>query len=152
MKFLYSIIVGLLFFVNAYSQNTHFENDSTVISLKRYLEKNIIYPAAAIKDYTQGRLIITFHISDHQTIDRVEFVRHLTYECDSAVMKVMNTYSQKVLLPPASYTIVLRFFLLEKGKPDSEITPVDKNRYFNFLFELNVTAELPMEKHRVQQY
>jgi hypothetical protein len=146
MKALYIIVIGSFFCITAYSQNRSIQIDSTVIKLKSYFKKNIKFPPVALKDYVQGTMILCFKVNRDQKIGEIRFVRHLTGECDSTVAKVLKNYSQTLSLLSNEYTIGLRFLILENGKPDSEVTPLDKRLYKNFLFEINVTAEFPKRK------
>ena len=151
MKAIYLTVVGLLLQITAYSQHNIIQADTTVKNLKDYLEKNIKYPPVSLKDYTQGTMIVGFKINKDGKINDSHIVRHIADDCDSTVIRTLNNYSGKILLPPNEYTVGLQFFILEDGKPDSEIVPIDKSRYkhflVNFLFELNVTAEGIKEIH-----
>jgi len=128
------------------SQNSSVQNDSTVKNLKIYLEKNIKFPPSALKDYDQGTMILCFEVNKDQKIGKIRFVRHLTLECDSVVVNVIKEYSQTVSLPPTEYTIGLQFLILESGKPDSEVIPLDQGLYKNLLFEINITTEFLKRK------
>ncbi|WP_426668864.1 hypothetical protein ACPPVU_21875 [Mucilaginibacter sp. McL0603] len=148
MKSVYIIIVASFFSIKAYSQKESPKIDSTIESLRTYLLKNIKYPATELKAYTQGRMIICFKLNKNKMIDDIHFVRHLTSECDSEVLKAIRSYSQALSLPSGEYTIGLQFFILFDGKPDSKIMPFDKDLYKNFLFELNVTSESPEQQKK----
>jgi len=123
-----------------------------VESLKCYLEDNIKYPPKDIKNASEGSMIISFKVNKHKMIDDICFIRHLTNECDSEVVKTLKKYPQTILLPPDEYTIGLKFFLIEDGEPDSEMKPFNKSAYKNFLFELNVINEFLMLKRRDTSY
>ncbi len=141
-----SIVIGLLLQITAYSQSKTIQTDSFPKDLKKYLEKTVKFPSIALKDYTQGTMVVSFEIKNDQKIGKIYFSKHLTNECDSIVIKALHNFPQKISLAPNQYTIGLRFLILDDGKSDSEIIPMDKSRYKNFLFELNVTGELPRGK------
>lgn len=141
MKIVYLIIITLSFSIKTYSQQVPIKTNPTVDSLKSYLSKNIKYPAIEVKNYTQGSMIISFQLNENKRISDVHFVRHLTSECDSEVLKVIKNYSHVLSLPSDKYTISFLFLLLDDGKPDSEITPFNGDLYKNFLFELKIEEE-----------
>jgi hypothetical protein len=143
---MYSIVIGLLLQITAYSQSKTIQTDSSLKDLKKYLKKHVKFPSIELKDYTQGTMILNFEIKNDQKIGKIYFSRHLTNACDSIVIKVLRNFSKKVSLTPDQYSIGLRFLILEDGKPDSGIIPIDKSNYKNFLFELDITGELPREK------
>ena len=91
-------------------------------------------------------MVVNFKIDSNQKITVISFIRHLTGECDSAVVHAIRQYPYKLALPSAEYTIGFQFLLLDGGKPDSDIKPFDKSLYKNFLFEMNVTSEFPQRK------
>lgn len=135
------LIVVLSFSITTYAQKNANPTDSIINTFKTYLSKNIRYPAIARENYVQGKMIVIIHLSENKMIDSVYFQRHFDKECEAEVTKRLKNYRSSLMLPESIYTIGLQFFLLDDGKPDSEIKPFDKTLYTNFLFGLHIKAE-----------
>jgi len=136
------LLVGL----KGYSQDVINVADTSILSFKTYLEKNIRYPAIAAENDVKGQMLITFKLNNDKKITDVQFVIPLMAECDSAVIKAIRKYSQTLLLPPDEYTIGLHYILSVEGKPDSPVIPFDKKLYRNFLFEISMRHFLMKQK------
>ena len=59
--------------------------------LLAYLSKNVRYPAAALENNIQGRVILRFVVTKNGDIDRVEVVRSLDPSCDREALRVVKT-------------------------------------------------------------
>ncbi len=59
-------------------------------ALMEYLSKNIKYPAKAIKEGIQGRVIVRFVINRTGTVERAEVIRGLGSGCDEEALRVVN--------------------------------------------------------------
>lgn len=138
MKNICAFVLLFLLTLRSYSQGASATTDSTILSFKNYLQKNIKYPAVAAENEVKGQMLITFKLNSDNKITDVQFVIPLMKECDSAVMTAIRKYHKVLSLPTGKYTIGLHYILSEEGKPDSQVIPFDKKRYKNFLFEANV--------------
>lgn len=59
--------------------------------LLAYLGKNVRYPAAALENNIQGRVILRFVVTKNGDIDRVEVVRSLDPSCDREALRVVKS-------------------------------------------------------------
>ncbi len=59
--------------------------------LIRYLSTSIRYPSAAIRDNVEGRVIVTFVVSESGKISNVSVQKSLSYECDAEAVRVVKS-------------------------------------------------------------
>jgi TonB family protein len=59
--------------------------------LMKYLSDNIRYPEVALKNKTQGKVILRFVITKVGTIRKVEVLRSLSPECDKEAIRVVKS-------------------------------------------------------------
>ncbi len=58
--------------------------------LTRYLSTSIRYPTAAMRDNVEGRVIVTFVVSETGKISNVSVQKSLSYECDAEAVRVVK--------------------------------------------------------------
>src|ERR1700754_3566396 len=136
MKTLTFIIAAFLFSTKCYAQSLN-GADSTVQNFKKYLIKNIRYPAIARENNVQGTLVLTVKLNADKKIENIEFLRHLSVELDSEVIKKVRYYNKTIALPEAKYTIGFNFFIQDVDG-DDKIKPIDSNKYINYLFDIDI--------------
>ena|ERR1700749_3503625 len=144
MKKLTFIIASLLFSTACYAQSLN-GADSTVQNLKKYLIKNIRYPAVARENNVQGTLVLTVKINADKKIENIEFLRHLSIELDSEVVKKVRYYNKTIALPEAKYTIGFKFFI-QDDDGDNKIKPIDGKKYSNYLFDIDIVGYQAVRK------
>ena len=125
MKTLGLTIIALLFFANAYSQETA-NSDSAIVNLKTFFERQAHPPAVAVENNVQGTVVISFKVGDNKNITDIQIVKSLSPECDKEAFRVLHAYHQPISLPPAEYTAGVTFLMLNK-KGVSDAAPFDKS-------------------------
>jgi TonB family protein len=141
MKTLHLTIIALLFFSGAHAQEAT-KADSSVVSLKNYLSKNVHPPAVAMENHVQGTVVVSFKVDDSKTITEVHVIKSLSKECDAEVLRVFKGYHQALSLSPAEYTAGISF-VIQNGKSGRKIMTINQSPYQNFLFDINVVSNFP---------
>jgi len=136
MKTLHLTIITLLFFAGAYAQEAT-KADSSVVSLKNYLSKNVHPPAVAMENHVQGTVVVSFKVDDNKNVSDVRVVKSLRRECDAEVLHAFKAYHKALSLSPAEYTAGVSF-VIQDGKSERKIMTINQGPYQNFLFDLNV--------------
>ena len=140
MKTLHLTIIALLFFAGVHAQETT-KADSSIITLKNYLSKNVHPPAVALENHVQGTVVVSFKVDDSKTITEAHVVKSLSKECDAEVLRVFKGYHQALSLSPADYTAGVSF-VIQNGKRERKIMTINQGPYQNFLFDINVIAHI----------
>jgi TonB family protein len=148
MKTLTFIVAAFLFSTACQAQNLAVP-DSTVQNFKKYLIKNIRYPAVARENNIQGTLVLTVKINADKKIEDIEFLRHLSVELDSEVIKKVRYYSKTIALPEEKYTIGFKFFIQDDDNGADKIKPIDSNKYSNYLFDIDIVGYAAVQKRGV---
>ena len=141
MKKLHLTIIALLFFAGVRAQEAT-KADSSVISLKNYLSKNVHPPAVAMENHVQGTVVVSFKVDDSKTITEVHVIKSLSKECDAEVLRVFKGYHQAMSLSAAEYTAGISF-VIENGKSGRKIMTINQSPYQNFLFDINIISNFP---------
>ena len=139
MKKLHLTIIALLFFAGVRAQETT-KADSSVVSLKKYLTKNVHLPAAAVENHVQGTVVVSFKVDDNKNITEAHVVKSLSKECDAEVLRVFKEYHKALSLSSAEYTAGVSF-VIQSRKSGRQIMTVNQSPYQNFLFDINVIAQ-----------
>jgi protein TonB len=59
-------------------------------ALMKYLSNNIVYPASALRDTVEGRVMIKFVVGKNGQIRDAEVVKHLTTDLDAEALRVVR--------------------------------------------------------------
>ena len=59
-------------------------------ALLNFVYKNLKYPASAVKDKIQGRVILRFVVTKTGEVDKVEVIRSLQPDCDKEAIRVVK--------------------------------------------------------------
>jgi hypothetical protein len=148
MKTLTFIIAVFLFSTACHAQNLA-DTDSTVQNFKKYLIKNIRYPAISRENNVQGTLVLTVKINADKKIENIEFLRHLAVELDSEVIKKVRYYNKTIALPEAKYTIGFKFFIQDDDNGVDKIKPIDSTKYSNYLFDIDIVGYQAVQKKTI---
>ncbi|MCD7973870.1 MAG: energy transducer TonB [Candidatus Azobacteroides sp.] len=59
-------------------------------SLLKYLSHNLIYPAIAVENKIQGKVVVSFVVKKDGTIDDIKIVRGIDPSCDKEALRIVK--------------------------------------------------------------
>lgn len=102
-KITYTILIIVGVITTSYSQNTNSTEQNPFVlveqmpefpggdnALLAYLQKNIKYPAKALKNNIQGTVIINFIVNADGSIRQAKVTRGIGGNCDEEALRVVN--------------------------------------------------------------
>ncbi|MEO8885080.1 MAG: M56 family metallopeptidase [Mucilaginibacter sp.] len=93
----------------------------------RYLMKNIRYPKQAKDNDITGPVVAQFTIDNDHNLISPTIVKGLGYGCDDEVVRVLNSYKEKLPGNPGNYIIIVEMYLDNVDGTSKKTTPIDES-------------------------